>query len=87
MQHSNIPQIKLPTTDYSKMRHMNHMRLVGVFRSAVLAPERWGHFSSRPAAEHDSYRVRHEADCISITLLHTGEAVFRCVFLPAQDEY
>ncbi len=69
------------------MRHMNHMRLVGVFRSAVLAPDRWRHFSSRPAAEHDSYRVRHEADCISITLMHTGEAVFRCVFLPAQDDY
>lgn len=84
---SNIPHIKLPTSDYSQMRHMNTMRLIRVFRSAVLAPDRWGHFSSRPPAEHDAYRVRYEADCISITLLQSGAAVFRCVFMPAQDDY
>lgn len=49
MNHKKIPSLTLPTTDYGQMQDMSNRHLVGVLRSAVLAPDRIGRFSPPPA--------------------------------------
>ncbi|MDO5449591.1 MAG: hypothetical protein Q4F30_01745 [Akkermansia sp.] len=85
MNHKKIPSLTLPTTDYGQMQDMSNRHLVGVLRSAVLAPDRIGRFSPRPPEDHDAYVVRHRTSCIDIHLYSGGEEVFCIKFVEAPE--
>lgn len=87
MQTPYVPSLTLPTSDYDQMLEMSNRRLIGVLRTAVLAPERAGRFTPHPPAEHDAYTVRHEPGRIVVRLYAEGIEVFRCVFVRPVDEY
>lgn len=79
------PSLTLPTSDFAQMQGMSNRRLVDVLRTSVLAEDRAGHFSPKPPAEYDAYRVVQRVGCIDIHLLSGGTAVFCCKLVPAGE--
>lgn len=80
----NIPQLTLPTDEFDEMKHMSAAHLVSLLRTAVLSPERAGHFRPVPPAEHDAYRVSITSARIDIRLFSAGRMVFRVSFVRAE---
>ena len=80
-----IPSLTLPVTNFEEMLAMSNRRLIGVLRSAVLAPENMMRFSPQPPTNHDAYTVRHEPGRIAIHLYSEGTELFICYLVPPHD--